>query len=68
MFPVLDCDDPRRPCYGVYISQLIRSALVCRHIADFIARNTYLTTKLFKQGDRYHKLRKAFFQVPSQTP
>ena len=45
-FPFLDGDVPRRPSYGVYISQLIRFAR--------------LTAKLLKQGYRYHKLRKAF--------
>ena len=28
-FPFLDGDVPRRPSYGVYISQLIRFARVC---------------------------------------
>ena len=36
-FPFLDGDVPRRPFYGVYISQLIRFARVCRHIEDFNA-------------------------------
>ena len=31
------------------------------------ARNKYLTTKLLKQDDRYHKLRKAFFQVHHES-
>ena len=52
-FPFLDGDVPRRPSYGVYISQLIRFARVC-------TRNKCLTAKLLKQGYRYHKLRKAF--------
>ena len=30
------------------------------HLADFNARNKSLTAKLFQQGHRYHKLRKAF--------
>ena len=30
-FPFLDGDVPRRPSYGVYISQLIRFARVCSH-------------------------------------
>ena len=34
-FPFLDGDVPRRPCYGVYISQLIRFARVCSHVDDF---------------------------------
>ena len=37
-FPFLDGDVPRRPSYGVYISQLIRFARVCTHIDDFNTR------------------------------
>ena len=59
-FPFLDGDVPRRPSYGIYISQLIRFARVCSHIDDFNTRNKCLTAKLLKQGYRYHKLRKAF--------
>ena len=58
-FPVLDCDVPCRPSYGVYISQLIRFARVCSHVDDFNTRNKCLNAKLLKQGYRYHKLRKA---------
>ena len=59
-FPFLDGDVPRRPSYGVYISQLIRFARVCSNVEDSNARNKCLTAKLLKQGYRYHKLRKAF--------
>ena len=59
-FPFLDGDVPRRPFYGVYISQLIRFARVCSHVDDFNTRNKCLTAKLLKQGYRYHKLSKAF--------
>ena len=59
-FPFLDGDVPRRASYGVYISQLIRFASVCNHVADFNARNKFLTAKLLKHGHRYHKLRKTF--------
>ena len=59
-FAFLDGDVPRRPSYGVYISQLIRFARVCSHVDDFNTRNKCLTAKLLKQGYRYHKLRKAF--------
>ena len=59
-FPFLDGDVPRRPSYGVYISQLIRFARVCSHVEDFNARNKCLTALLLKHGYRYHKLRKAF--------
>ena len=59
-FPFLDGDVPRRPSYGVYISQLIRFARVCSHVDDFNTRYKCLTAKLLKQGYRYHKLGKAF--------
>ena len=38
-FPFLNGDVPRRPFYGVYISQLIRFARVCSHVDDFYTRN-----------------------------
>ena len=59
-FPLLDGDIPRSPSYGVYISQLIRFARVCSNVDDFNNRNVFLTAKLLKQGNRYHKIRKAF--------
>ena len=59
-FPFLDDDVPRRPSYGVYISQLIRFARASSHVTDFIDCNKFLTAKLLKQGYWYHKLRKAF--------
>ena len=42
-FPFLDGDVPRRPSYGVYISQLIRFARVCSHVDDFNTRNKCFT-------------------------
>ena len=54
-FPFLDGDVPRRPSYGVYISQLIRFARACSHVDDFNTRNKCLIAKLLKQGYRYHK-------------
>ena len=59
-FPFLDGDVPRRASYGVYISQLIRFARVCNHVADFNTRNKCLKAKRLQQGYRYHKLRKTF--------
>ena len=59
-FPFLDGDSPRSPSYGVYISQLIRFAIVCSYVDDFNNRNLFLTANLLKQGYRYHKIRKAF--------
>ena len=55
-----DGDVPRRASYGVYISQLVRFARVCNHVAEFNARNKSLRAKLLQQGFRYHKLRKTF--------
>ena len=49
-FPFLDGDVPRRPSYGVSISQLIRLARVCSHVDDINTRNKCLTAKLLKQG------------------
>ena len=60
-FPFLDGDVPRRPSYGVYISQLIRFARECSHVDDFNTRNKCLTAKLLKQGYLYHRLRNVFF-------
>ena len=44
--PFFDGDVPRRPSYGVYISQRIRFARVCSHVDDFNARNKCLTARL----------------------
>ena len=55
-FPFLFGDVPRRPSYGVYISQLIRFVRGCCHVEDLHARNECLSAKLLKQGYRYHKL------------
>ena len=56
----MDGDVPRSTFYGVYISQLIRFARVCSHMANFNAHNKSLTAKLLHQGYRYYKLRKTF--------
>ena len=37
-FPFLDGEFPRHASYCVYISQLVRFARVCNHVADFIAK------------------------------
>ena len=59
-FPFLDGDVHRSTSYGVNISQLIRFARVASHVDDFNTRSKVLTAKLFRQGYRYHKIRKAF--------
>ena len=58
--PFLDGDVPRSTSYGVYTSQLIRFARASSYATDFNTRTKLLTQKLFKQGYRYHKLRKTF--------
>ena len=55
LFPFLDGDVPRSTSYSVYISQLIRFALVSSHVDDFNTRNRVLTAKLLRQGYRYYK-------------
>ena len=37
-FPFIDGDVPRRPSYGVYLSQLIRSAGAFSLVSDFNSR------------------------------
>ena len=59
-FAFLDGDVPRRPSYGVYISQLIRFARAYSHVTDLNNRNNFFTAKLLRQCYRYHKLREAF--------
>ena len=62
----MDGDVPRRASYGIYISQLIRFARVCNHVADFNTRNKCLTATLLQHGYRYHKLRKTFSELISK--
>ena len=62
-FPFIDGDVPRSPFYGVYmyLSLIIRFARVGSNVDDFNNSNIFLTSKLSKQGYRYHKHSKAFF-------
>ena len=62
-FPFLNGDVPRCTSYGIYIYQLIRFARASSNLGDFNCRNKALTAKLFRQGYRYFKLRKAFSKV-----
>ena len=59
-FLFLDGGVPRSASYGIYISQLIRFARVSSHVDDLNTRNKVLTTKLLRQGYRYHKLERRF--------
>ena len=65
IFPFLDGDVPRSAFYGVYISQMIRFARVSSHVDDFNTRNKVLTAKPLRQGYRYNKIRKTFFEILS---
>ena len=62
-FPFFDDDVPRRPSYGVYITQVIRFARVSSHVNVLNNRKKFLKAKLFKQSYRYDKLRKAFSKL-----
>ena len=57
-FSFLDGDVPRSTSYGVYISQLILFSRVSSRVDDFNTRNKVLTTRLLRQGLRYHNFRK----------
>ena len=48
------------PLMECIFSQLVRFARVCSHVQDLNARYKCLTSKLLKQGYRYHKFGKAF--------
>ena len=63
----LYCYERDFAAYGVYISQRIRFARVCNHVADFNARNKCLTAKLLQQVYRYHKLQKTFSKFIADT-
>ena len=65
-FPFLDVDVPRRPSYGVYISQLIIFARVCSHVDEFNTRDKCLTVKVLKQGYRYHKFYRRHYELISK--
>ena len=49
-FPFICGNIPSAPAYGVFISQLIRYARVCRNYADFLYRARTLTNRLLEQG------------------
>ena len=62
---LINGDVPRSTSYGVYISQLTRFARVSCHVDDFNTCNKVLSSKLLRQGYRYHKIRtcKAFSKL-----
>ena len=48
-FPFLESDVPRRPSYGVSISQFIRFARASSHVNYFNNHNKFFTAKLLQQ-------------------
>ena len=48
-FPFLDGDVPRSSSYGVYISQLVRFAIMCSNVDDLDNRNLFTTAKLLNK-------------------
>ena len=65
-FPFLDGDVARRVSYGVYILQLIRFATVCNHVADFNARNKYLTAKLLQLRKTFSRFYRRHYKLISK--
>ena len=49
-FPYLSSNIPETTAYGVFVSQLIRYALVVSKYDDFLFRGSILVSKLLKQG------------------
>ena len=58
---VRDGDVPWRPSYGVYISQLIRSARASSHLVTSVVK--FFNAKLHTQDYWYHKLCIEFFKL-----
>ena len=56
-FPFLSSNIPSSPAFGVFISQLIRYALVCSSHEYFILRARRLSSKLLKQGYLVERLK-----------
>ena len=55
-FPFLDGDVPHSPSYGVYVSQPIRLQECVLMLMTSTTGTYFLTTKVLKQGYRYHKI------------
>ena len=59
-FPYLSSNNPSRPAYGVYISQLVRIGRICSSFGHFKERHYKLTERLIHQGFWYAGLCRAF--------
>ena len=59
-YPDLSGNIPKRTSYGVFISQLLRFAIACMFLQDFIERSHNLIGKLISQGYTKEGLHKTF--------
>ena len=59
-FPFLSSNIPSSPVYGVFISQLIRCALVCSSYEYLSLRGGRLSSKLLKQGYLVERFKSSF--------
>ena len=66
-FPFLNEDVPRSPSFGVYISQLIRFAIVCSNIDDFNKRNLFQLLNYEKRVIDIVKFEKHFLNSTTDT-
>ena len=59
-FPFMSSNIPSAPAYGVYPSQLIRSARCCSNYSEFLLRHRALVTRLLSQGYKVNHLSNTF--------
>ena len=59
-FPFLDGDVSPLPMMNIFRNSFV-FARVCSNVDGFNNRNLFLTAKLLKQGDRYHKFENHFY-------
>ena len=59
-FPHMDSNIPANPAYGVYISQLVRYARICKSKVDFMNRLRGLSLRLRQQRFETHLFQKSF--------
>ena len=67
-FPFLSSNIPSNPCYGVYISQLIRYARCCSNYDDFGNRHKLLVDRLLSQDYEVKRLRNLFKKFYGRYP
>ena len=67
-FPFLQSNIPSSPCYGVYISQLIRYARCCSYYDDFGYRHKLLVDRLLSLVYEMKCLRNLFKNLCGRYP